>query len=74
MGLTRSDDTYVQCDWCGREERTGFAASLGGGWPTCCKGHTMRLIRSEADIDAAVRHVTGSATRAITASRGAEDR
>lgn len=55
-----SGDTVVRCDWCGREERPDFASSLRSGWPTCCKGHTMRLIRTEADIEAATRHVIDS--------------
>lgn len=60
MSASQSDgssDTIVRCDWCGRQERARLVMSLRSGWPTCCKGHTMRLIRTDADIEAATRHV-----------------
>lgn len=47
------DDSYVKCDECSETKTVNFAHCLRDGWPVCC-GHTMRLLRTEADIDAAV--------------------
>lgn len=44
---------YVKCDKCGATKEVDFAACVRKGWPTCC-GYTMRLLRTQADIDAAV--------------------
>lgn len=42
----------VKCDHCGAEFNVSAAGSLRGGWPTCCKGHTMRLISTKEFIAA----------------------
>lgn len=47
-------DSYVKCDICGKTKEVAFSVCLRKGWPTCCEGKTMRLLRTEADIDAAV--------------------
>jgi hypothetical protein len=44
-------DSYLQCTVCGRRSTTNFASSLRTGWEKCC-GYTMRLIRTNADIEA----------------------
>jgi len=53
-------DSYLKCTVCGRESTTTFTSSLRTGWEKCC-GYTMRLMRTNADIDAAVRGVVGQA-------------
>jgi hypothetical protein len=45
------NDTKVGCTVCGRQQSTSFGGSLCSGWPKCC-GYTMRLMRTEADIEA----------------------
>ena len=47
-------DCDLVCTVCGRKSTTRFALSLRNGWEKCC-GYTMRLIRTTADIDAAVQ-------------------
>ena len=47
-------DSYLKCTVCGRESTTSFASSLRTGWEKCC-GYTMRLIRTDADIEAATK-------------------
>ena len=51
-----STDSFVRCDKCGREERANFAICLSKGWPKC-DGYTMRLVSTDADIDAAVKTI-----------------
>lgn len=46
-------DSYLKCTVCGREDVGNFSHNLRHGWPKCC-GYTMRLERTDADIDAAV--------------------
>lgn len=46
-------DSYVKCDKCSASKQVDFTACLRSGWPKCC-GKTMRLINTQADIDAAV--------------------
>lgn len=53
-----SPDSYLRCSRCGRESITSFASSLRDGWERCC-GLTMTLVRTDADIDAAVHQVVG---------------
>ncbi|HMS60652.1 MAG TPA: hypothetical protein PKD63_00110 [Solirubrobacteraceae bacterium] len=59
------DDTKLVCTACGRESTTAFASSLRTGWEKCC-GYTMRLVRTDADIAAAV----GAAVRPNGGSDG----
>lgn len=54
-------DSYLRCMVCGRESTTSFASSLRSGWEKCC-GYTMRLERTDANIDEAVEE-------AVTSSR-----
>lgn len=54
-------DSLVKCTVCGREENPSFAGSLANGWPKCC-GYTMRLLRTEADIEATVGSVAAQQT------------
>lgn len=36
--------SHLQCTICGQRQEVGdVAASLRGGWPTCCKGYAMQL-------------------------------
>lgn len=46
-------DSAVICDECGRVELVAFANHLRFGWPECHE-KTMRLLETNADIDAAV--------------------
>lgn len=46
-------DSWLECSYCGRKSTASFASSMQSGWERCC-GYTMRLERTEADIDAAV--------------------
>lgn len=46
-------DSFLRCTVCGREETTNFSGSLRRGWTKCC-GYTMRLERTDADIESAV--------------------
>lgn len=55
-------DTYLRCTVCGRESTTSFRSSLAAGWEKCC-GYTMRLMRTEADIEKAVGQVAGPGVR-----------
>lgn len=61
------NDTKVGCTVCGRQQDTSFGGSLRGGWPKCC-GYTMRLMRTEADIEA----VTGAVVRSQMPAPGQE--
>jgi hypothetical protein len=61
-------DSYLRCTVCGRESTTNFASSLSRGWEKCC-GYTMRLERTDANIDAAVG---GIVLRAKRAAEGAD--
>jgi hypothetical protein len=54
-------DSYLRCTICGRTSTTDFASSLRTGWERCC-GYTMRLERTDADIEAAVGSVVGQAS------------
>jgi hypothetical protein len=56
-----SEDSYIKCSVCGRESKTNFAGSMATGWPTCC-GYTMTLVRTDADIDAAMAKVVSDQT------------
>ena len=62
--MNSPNDSHVRCDKCGREERANFAGSLRSGWPKCC-GYTMRLLRTEADIAAAVGSIFDDARKSI---------
>jgi hypothetical protein len=55
-------DTYLRCTVCGRTSTTGFASSLKRGWEKCC-GYTMRLVRTEADVERAVGQIAGPGAR-----------
>lgn len=48
-----TQDSFLRCTECGREQTTNFSGSLQNGWPKCC-GYTMRLESTKADIGAAV--------------------
>jgi hypothetical protein len=50
--MSEKHDSYLLCTVCGRRSTTSFASSLRTGWEKCC-GYTMRLVRTEADIEAA---------------------
>jgi hypothetical protein len=56
-------DSTVRCRICQREERVSFAKCLRSGWPKCCRGYTMTLTTTKADIDAAVGSVVREAIR-----------
>ena len=43
-------DSIVKCLTCGKEEQVKFGFCLFKGWPKCC-GYTMRLMKTDADID-----------------------
>lgn len=58
-------DSYLKCTVCGRESTTNFASSLARGWEKCC-GYTMRLERTDADIDAAVGGIVSDAMKKAT--------
>jgi hypothetical protein len=62
-------DSYLRCTVCGRTSTTDFASSLRTGWERCC-GYTMRLERTDADIDAAVGQVLAPARAAVAALHG----
>jgi len=64
------NDSKLLCMECGKKSETSFARSLGSGWPTHC-GYTMRLIQTEADIDAAV---AGIVNRSVAQSANQEDK
>ncbi|CQD03711.1 hypothetical protein BN000_00628 [Mycobacterium europaeum] len=37
--------SHLECDTCGKRRGVGdLANNLRKGWPTCCKGHSMRLV------------------------------
>ena len=57
-------DSYLKCSVCGRESTTNFSSSLRHGWERCC-GYTMTLVRTDADIGAAV----GDAFSPLTEAR-----
>ena len=61
-------DSYLKCAVCGRESTTDFASSLRDGWEKCC-GYTMRLERTEADIEAKVGVLFGQITDVLGAAR-----
>ena len=50
-------NSLCRCSICGREERVDFAVCLRRGWPTCCKGYTMTLITTSADVARATESV-----------------
>jgi hypothetical protein len=56
------NDTYLHCTVCGRTSSTSFKSSLERGWEKCC-GYTMRLMRTEADIERAVGQIAGPDAR-----------
>jgi len=62
-------DSLVKCDTCGREQKVKFGDCLKSGWPECC-GFTMALIRTRADIDAAVGKIVAPARQIIAAATG----
>lgn len=47
-------NSLVRCAVCRREAYVDFATCLRSGWPKCCRGYTMTLVETKADIDAAV--------------------
>jgi hypothetical protein len=63
-------DTYLKCTECGRESTTDFASSLRTGWEKCC-GYTMRLERTDADVEAKAGELFGQITDVLGAARRA---
>lgn len=63
-------DTFLRCTVCGRETTTSFGGSLRDGWPRCC-GYTMRLERTDADVEAETTAVVEEQLQPI---RDARDR
>lgn len=61
-------DSYLRCSVCGRESTTNFSSSLRHGWEKCC-GYTMTLVRTDADIDAAVGDAFAPVRKAIDEAR-----
>jgi hypothetical protein len=64
-------DSYLRCTVCGRTSTTDFASSLRTGWERCC-GYTMRLERTDADIEAAVASAFDGA-EVVSAARSGEN-
>jgi hypothetical protein len=60
--LSAQSDSYLRCEVCGRTSTTSFASSLQRGWQKCC-GYTMRLVRTDADIERTVSQVAGPGAR-----------
>lgn len=54
----KMNDTYLECDSCGRKEVVDFGGSLRTGWPECC-GYTMRLETTTANIAEATKEAIG---------------
>lgn len=52
-------DTIVECRKCGRKQHLDFKYGLTNGWSQCC-GETMRIIKTDADIDKAVKFAIGA--------------
>lgn len=49
-------DSFVVCDKCGARKEVDFRACVRAGWPLCC-GYTMRLDRTHADVEKAVKNI-----------------
>jgi hypothetical protein len=64
-----SQNTTVRCDECGCERRVNFSECLRTGWPKCCKGYTMRMLTTSANIAAAVDDAFAPMRDALRVSR-----